>query len=212
MFEVALPESATIEAWRGVTAKIMLLVRLVLIFGGTGSHLVGWFGRSITRPTLMTATTTTHKCQSTDANSHHTHASTQMSIKNQVRSINVKEEVAPDPRGPEEKLAAAREELTMKVGRCTYVCLYVCMCVYVSFCVCLCVWRSLAAGAGQRTSHLINLPNQPRTNPTPHKLKKAEHEARQAALAGYREALLASSVADTEKARRLRLACGGDVC
>ena len=161
MFEVALPESATIEAWRGVTAKIMLLVRLVLIFGGTGSHLVGWFGRSITRPTLMTATTTTHKCQSTDANSHHTHASTQMSIKNQVRSINVKEEVAPDPRGPEEKLAAAREELTMKVGRCTYVCLYVCMCVYVSFCVCLCVWRSLAAGAGQRASHLINLPNQP---------------------------------------------------
>lgn len=27
MFEVDMPESATIEAWRGVTAKIMLLVR-----------------------------------------------------------------------------------------------------------------------------------------------------------------------------------------
>lgn len=47
MFEVALPESATIEAWRGVTAKIMLLVRLVLIFGGTGSHLVGWLVWSV---------------------------------------------------------------------------------------------------------------------------------------------------------------------
>lgn len=27
MFEIDMPESATMEAWRGVTAKIMLLVR-----------------------------------------------------------------------------------------------------------------------------------------------------------------------------------------
>jgi hypothetical protein len=34
-----------------------------------------------------------------------------------VRSINVKEELAPDARTPEEKLKAAMEELTMKVKK-----------------------------------------------------------------------------------------------
>jgi hypothetical protein len=40
VFEVAMPESATIESWRGVTAKIMLLVRK----GGKGKEKSGGGG------------------------------------------------------------------------------------------------------------------------------------------------------------------------
>jgi hypothetical protein len=49
----------------------------------------------------------------------------------QVRSINVKEELAPDGRSPAEKLAAAKEELTMKVRKGVWgggvVCCVVCV-------------------------------------------------------------------------------------
>ncbi len=90
----------------------------------------------------------------------------------------MKEELAPDARTPEEKLKAATEELTMKVRE--------------------------RDGASQPRplsafSSCLSMPNdQPSAAPVCLS-GQAEHEARQAALAGYREALLATSMADTEK-------------
>lgn len=97
VFEVEMPASATIEAWRGVTAKIMLLVRRE----NKGN---GCLGRDSINPSIVPVTNT-HA--NDDEPRYRTHAT-------QVRSINVKEEVAPDGRSPEERLAAAREELAMK--------------------------------------------------------------------------------------------------